>query len=65
MNIETKLLNRLKAEQKEFALESLLQPGDKSAFEYGRRVGVVAGIEQAISALLNIIDEEKNSDNDL
>lgn len=65
MNLETKLLNRLKAEQKEFALESLMQPGDKSSFEYGRRVGVVAGIEQAISALLNIIDEEKNSDNDL
>ncbi|MBV5309073.1 hypothetical protein [Chromatium okenii] len=65
MNIETKLLNKLKAEQQSFAVEALKKPQTRDAFEYGYRVGTVAGYEAAINVLLNLIDEDKHSDNDL
>ena len=65
MNIETKLLNKLKAEQQIFAVEALKKPQTRDAFEYGYRVGTVAGYEAAINVLLNLIDEDKHSDNDL
>ena len=65
MNIETKLLNKLKAEQQSFAVEALKNSQTRDAFEYGYRVGTVAGYEAAINVLLNLIDEDKHSDNDL
>jgi hypothetical protein len=65
VNIETKLLNKLKAEQQSFAVEALKKPQTRDAFEYGYRVGTVAGYEAAINVLLNLIDEDKHSDNDL
>ena len=65
MNIETKLLNKLKVEQQMFAVEALKKPQTRDAFEYGYRVGMVAGYEAAIHVLLNLLDEEKNFDNDL
>jgi hypothetical protein len=65
MNFETRLLNKLKGEQATFALESLKRPQNRDTFEYGYRVGVVAGYEAALTVLLSLLDEEKNSDNDL
>ena len=65
MSVETLLLNRLKAAQTEFAVESLKRPQNRDAFEYGYRVGTVNGYEAAINVLLSILDEERNSDNDL
>ena len=65
MNIETKLLNKLKVEQQMFAVEALKKPQTRDAFEYGYRVGTVAGYEAAINVLLNLIDEDKHSDDDL
>lgn len=65
MNFETRLLNQLKSEQAKFALESLKRPQNRDTFEYGYRVGVVAGYEAALNVLLSLLDEEKNSDNDL
>ncbi len=65
MSIEAQLLNTLKVKQQEFALESLKRPQNRDAFEYGYRVGVVAGYEAAINVLLAILDEERNSDRDL
>lgn len=65
MAIESQLLNRLKAEQQEFALEALKRPVNRDAFEYGYRVGMVAGYEAAITALLNMLDDERNNDRDL
>jgi len=51
--------------QAEFALEALQKPQNRDAFEYGYRVGMVAGYEASIDILLNLLDEEKYSDNDL
>lgn len=65
MNFETTLLNRLKAEQQQFALEALMRPQTKDAFEYGHRSGTVAGLEAAIEILLNLTKEEKYGNDDL
>ena len=40
MIIHDKLLNRLKAEQQEFAVDALRRPQTRDTFEYGYRVGV-------------------------
>jgi hypothetical protein len=62
--IETKFLNRLKAEQQRFSVDALRRPQERDAFEYGYRVGVVAGYEAAINALLKLLEEEKSGGND-
>jgi hypothetical protein len=65
VSIEAQLLNTLKAKQSDFAVEALKKPQNRDTFEYGYRVGVVAGYEAAINVLLAILDEERNSDKDL
>ena len=65
MNFETRLLNRLKAEQAAFALDALKRPQTRDTFEYGYRVGMVAGYEAAINSLLSLIDEENQVGNEL
>lgn len=60
MNFETRLLNKLKAEQQEFAMNALKRPNERNAFEYGHRVGVMAGLESAIEIIINLLNEEKN-----
>lgn len=65
MNIESQLLNRLKEKQQSFAVEALRRPQTRDTFEYGYRVGMFAGYEEAITVLLTLLDEEKNFDNDL
>ena len=62
--IETKLLNRLKAQQQQFSVDALKRPQERNAFEYGHRVGVVAGYELAINTLLKLLEEEKSGVND-
>lgn len=61
---EAKLLNRLKTEQQQFSVDALKRPQERDAFEYGYRVGVVAGYEAAINALLRLLEEEKSGGND-
>jgi len=65
VNVPQEFLNRLKASQQTFALDALKRPQDRDTFEYGYRVGVVAGYDAAINVLLNILDEEKHGNNDL
>lgn len=65
MNFETQLLVRLKEEQQQFALDALRRPQERNAFEYGYRVGVVAGYESAINVLLSLINEEQYGEKDL
>ena len=61
---ESKLLNLLKQAQLQFSVDALKRPQERDAFEYGYRVGVVAGYEAAISVLLKLIEEEKSGGND-
>jgi hypothetical protein len=65
MNLETKLLNALKAKQFEFADEALRHPQDRDAFEYGHRCGMMAGYEASINVLLQLLDEEKFGDKNI
>jgi hypothetical protein len=65
VRIEDVLLHRLKAAQASFALESLKRPQNRDSFEYGYRVGVVSGYDAALDVLFTILEEEKNSGNDL
>jgi len=65
MNFETKLLNRLKAEQAQYALDALKRPQERDAFEYGLRVGMIAGYEAAIEVLINLTKEEQHGNNDI
>lgn len=65
MNIETKLLNLLKAEQQGFALEALRRPQDKTEFEYGFRAGTLHGLDMSVSILLKILKDEKDGNNDM
>jgi|TARA_B100000795_G_scaffold268641_1_gene256044 hypothetical protein len=65
VNIDLKLLNLIKANQAEFALEALKRPQKRDTFEYGYRVGMVAGYEASIDILLNLIDEDRNGRDEL
>lgn len=65
MSIESQILSRLKDEQQKFALDALKRPQNRDAFEYGYRVGMIAGYEAAINVLFDILDKEKNSDDNL
>ena len=65
MAVEDRLLGKLKADQQAFALEALKRPVERDAFEYGYRVGMVAGYEAAIRTLLDLLDDERNGDRDL
>lgn len=64
MTLADVLLNRLKAEQADYALRSLRTPGDKTPFDYGLRVGYVQGLEAAIGFLLQALDDERHGDRD-
>jgi len=62
---ESVLIGRLKAAQQEFALKTLMAPQDKDQFTYGQISGVVIGIEQCISEIINMIKEERDGKDDL
>ncbi len=49
----------------EYALEALKRPQKRDTFEYGYRVGMVAGYEASIDILLNLIDEDRNGRDEL
>lgn len=65
MSFPDRLFNRLKAEQQKFALDALQRPQNRDAFEYGCRVGVIAGYDAAINLILQLLNEEKNDNNDI
>ena len=65
MNLADRLLASLKSQQQTFALESLKRPQNRDAFEYGYRVGVVAGYDAAIKLLLDLINEERHGERGL
>ena len=64
-NFEAVLLNKLKAEQATYALSALRAPGAKTEYEYGLRVGYVAGMERAIAMLLGVLEDERSGERDL
>ena len=65
MSIEVDLLNGLKAAQQQFALDALKRPVNRDNFEYGYRVGVVAGYEAALNLLLDLVRKERDDEKNL
>lgn len=61
MKLET-LLQRLETEQARLAAEALAHPSGKEAFDYGRAVGMYAGLEHAKRSLLDLVAEREKRD---
>ncbi|MEI7892015.1 MAG: hypothetical protein WCI05_02925 [Myxococcales bacterium] len=64
MKIEM-LLQRLEAEQVMLARETLEQPSGREAYDFGRAVGLYAGIERAKIVLLDLVREHERKGFDL
>jgi hypothetical protein len=59
------VLRRLEEEQTQFAKEALQQPQGHDAFDYGRAVGLYAGLERAKDILISIVADQDRKDYDL
>jgi hypothetical protein len=58
-------LRRLEEEQAQLAKEALQSPQTRDLFEYGRVVGLYAGLEQAKNLLVDLVAEKDRKDFDL
>jgi hypothetical protein len=61
MRIEV-LLQRLEQSQADLARDALEQPQGRDTFEYGRVVGIYAGLELAKTVLLDMAAEKERKD---
>lgn len=64
MRIEV-LLQRLEQSQADLARDALEQPQGRDLFEYGKVVGIYAGLELAKSVLLDTVAEKERKDYNL
>ena len=64
MRIET-LLQRLEQSQAELARDALQQPLGRDLFEYGKVVGIYAGLELAKTVLIDTVAESERKTFDL
>lgn len=64
MRIEA-LLQRLETEQARLAHEALKQPAASTEFEYGRVVGMYAGLERAKQSIVGLFEDKERRDFDL
>ena len=64
MKIEA-LLQRLEEEQATLAAETLRQPSGREAYDFGRAVGLYAGIERAKIVLIDLVKEHEKRGFDL
>ena len=58
MRLET-LLQRLEQSQTDLARDALQQPQGRDTFEYGRVVGMFAGLELAKTVLIDMVAEDE------
>jgi hypothetical protein len=61
MKIEV-LLQRLELEQARIASDALGHPAGKDGFDYGRAVGMYAGLEHAKRTLIELVAEKERRD---
>ena len=64
MRIEV-FLQRLEQSQTDLARDALQQPQGRDTFEYGRVVGIFAGLELAKTVLINMVAENERKDYNL
>lgn len=65
MNFVETLMKRLETEQMAHAHSALSQAQGRDAFEYGRMVGMYAGIDHARKVILDLISEAEDRDDKL
>lgn len=56
------VIKRLLEEQSRVAHETMEQPGDGSSFEYGRRVGIYAGLVRALAVIEETLAEGEDDE---
>ena len=56
---EAQIIARLKAEQADYAQQALRLPNEKTEFDFGYRVGTMAGLERAINLIFALIKESE------
>jgi hypothetical protein len=61
MRIEV-FLQRLEQSQTDLARDALQQPQGRDTFEYGRVVGMFAGLELAKTVLIDMVAENERKD---
>lgn len=61
MRIEV-LLQRLEQSQADLARDALEQPQGRDLFEYGKVVGIYAGLELAKTVLIDMVAEKERKD---
>jgi hypothetical protein len=64
MRIEV-FLQRLEQAQADLARDALEQPQGRDTFEYGRVVGIYAGLELAKTVLIDMVAEKERKDYNL
>jgi hypothetical protein len=64
MRIEV-LLQRLEQSQADLARDALEQPQGRDLFEYGKVVGIYAGLELAKTVLIDMVAEKERKDRNL
>ena len=64
MNIAT-LLRVIEDAQVTLAKDSLMKPAGRDVFEYGRAVGMYAGLEHAKDLIIGLVAERERKDFDL
>lgn len=65
MNLPERLLAAIKAEESSYALQALKNPGGKTLFDFGQRVGYLAGLSKAEELLLALLKDERDGGDDL
>lgn len=58
-------LQRLETEQARLAKEALERPSGREAFDYGRAVGLYAGLELAKQTIIDMVAEHERKGFDL
>ena len=61
MRIET-LLQRLEQSQTDLARDALQQPQGRDLYEYGKVIGMYAGLELAKTTLIDMVAEKERKD---
>ena len=56
------LIRRIEDEQASLAKDALSRPQGKDAYDYGRVVGIYAGLEQAKNLILDTMAEKEAKD---
>lgn len=56
------MLQRLEQSQADLARDALQQPQGRDTFEYGRVVGIYAGLELAKTVLIDMVAEKERKD---